>query len=198
MAKVFYPHLVTALVARYGFQKFPQRLEEFDQVKGVIFAGGRVDDFTIDQVILYTYGILLDTRSSTDVSRSLLEEAMLWASKEMGLVYKPSMIKRWDYTSQISFYSKVDLTSAHLAFQRLAESTSKHIEQTLGERLKYELSGFIVDYDQLARKHPLGRFSIQRRDNTPFSENKYFSDAPLPTNVHLKILEQFEADLSGK
>jgi hypothetical protein len=68
----------------------------------------------------------------------------------------------------------------------------------MGEYLKYELTNFTIDFDQLARKHPLGRFSIQRRDNTPFSENKYYSDAPLPTELHIKLLEQFEADASRK
>jgi len=75
---------------------------------------------------------------------------------------------------------------------------SKGVADTMGENLKYDLSILSIDYDQLTRKHPLGRFSIQRRDNTPFSENKYFSDAPLPTDVHLRLLEQFERDLSGK
>jgi hypothetical protein len=56
----------------------------------------------------------------------------------------------------------------------------------------------MVDYDQLERKHALGRFSIQRRDNTPFSENKYFSDAPLPTDVHIRLLEEFETAISNK
>ena len=64
--------------------------------------------------------------------------------------------------------------------------------------MRYDLAVLSIDYDQLTRKHPLGRFSIQRRDNTPFSENKYFSDAPLPTDVHIQLLEQFEKDLSGK
>jgi len=197
-ARVFYPDLVKALVSRYNFQKFPEKVEDFDEVKGVSFAAGRWGDLVIDQVIIYTYGILMDTRSSTDDSKRLLEEAMEWGSKELGLAYRPSMISRWQYASQVTFRSKVPLTSTHSAFQRLADGMTRSIEQTLGERLEYEVTAFIVDYDQLKRKHPLGRFSIQRRDNTPFSENKYFSDAPLQTGIHIRLLEQFEAELSGK
>jgi len=196
--KVYYPDLVKALVARYNFQQFPQKIEEFDESKGVIFGSGKLGNSVIEQVVIYTYGTLLDTRSSTQESKRLLEDAFQWGAKELGLTYKPSMVKRWQYSSHVIFRSNVALTDASPATQRLAKSMAENVGQILGENLKYELTGLLVDYDQLTRKHPLGRFSIQRRDNTPFSENKYFSDAPLPTDVHLKLLEQFEADLSKK
>jgi hypothetical protein len=195
---VFYPDLVKALIARYNFQKFPEKFEEFDETKGVTFASGKLDKTVIEQIVVYTYGILLDTRVSTQESKRLLEEGLEWASKELGLVYKPLMTKRWQYLSQITFYSKVQLTSAHSGFQRLADRVTKSVAEVTGENLKYELTSFNLNYDQLTRKHPLGQFSIQRRENTPFSENKYFSDAPLHTDVHIKLVEQFEADLSAK
>jgi hypothetical protein len=194
--KVFYPDLVKALVARYNFQKFPQTLEEFDESKGVTFGAGKLGDSTIEQVVIYTYGIVLDTRKSTKESKRLLEEAFQWGAKEVGLTYKPSMITRWQYLSQVIFHSTVALTSISPGAQRIAKTLTENVGQITGESLKYEVTGLLVDYDQLSRKHPLGRFSIQRRENTPFSENKYFSEAPLPTDVHLKLLEQFETDLS--
>ncbi|SRR6266513_2064660 len=196
--KVFYPDLVKALVARYNFQQFPQKLEDFDESKGVTFGSGRLGSSVIERVVIYTYGIVLDTRSSTQESRRLLEEAFQWGVKELGLTYKPSMVKRWQYASQVTFRSKMDLMAMSPAVKGLAEAMTANVGQLMGENLKYEPTALLVDYDQLLRKHPLGRFSIQRRDNTPFSENKYFSDAPLPTDVHLKLLEQFEADLLKK
>jgi hypothetical protein len=196
--KVFYPDLVKAIVARYNFQKFPEKLEDFDESKGVTFTSGRLGDSVIEQVVIYTYGIVLNTRLSTQESKRLLEDALQWGCTELGLVYKPSMVRRWQYSSQITFHSKVPLMGAHSAFQRLAESVTKSVAEATGENLKYELASFFIAYDQLTRKHPLGNFSIQRRDNTPFSDNKYFSDAPLPTDDHIKFLEQFEVDLSRK
>ena len=193
--KVFYPDLVAALVARYNFKKFPQNLEDFDEAKGVTFAEGKLGSSVIEQLIIYSHGLLVDTRVSTSESKRLLEEAIRWASKELGLVDKP--IRRWQYASQLTFFSDVPLTAVHPAFVRLAEKTAENVTRISGESVKYELSAFFVDHDPLSRRHPAGRFSIQRRDNTPFSENKYFSDAPLPTDVHLELLEQFEKDVSA-
>lgn len=194
--KVFYPDLVKALVARYNFKKFPQNLEEFDETKGVTFAEGKFGNIVIEQLVVYTHGIVIDTRVSTQESKRLLNEAIEWASKELGLTNRT--VERWQYASQITFYSKFDLTSIHRATQRLANNLSENVSELVKENLKYELAVLMIDYDQLERKHPVGRFSIQRRENTPFSENKYFSDAPLPTDLHIKYLEQFEEDISKK
>ena len=149
----------------------------------------------IDRLIIYTYGIVVDIRSSTQESQRLLEEAFEWGSKELGLVYKPTMIKRWQYASQVIFRSDFHLTEISPAVQTSAQKLAERISAITGEKLSYELTVLAIDYDQVARKHPLGRFSIQRRDNTPFSENKYFSEAPLQTDDHIALLEQFEADL---
>jgi hypothetical protein len=192
----FYPELTKALVARYNFQKFPQKLEDFDEAKGVTFGVGRLGDTVVEQLVIYTYGIVVDTRISTQESKRLLEEAFQWGSTELGLVYTPGMVKRWQYASQVTFRTNVSMTNASPALRRLAEGVSQSVVETMGEHFEYDVPFIVVDYDQLKRKHPLGRFSIQRRDNTPFSENKYFSDAPLPTDVHLRLLESFERDLS--
>lgn len=194
-AAVFYPDLVQALVARYNFQKFPQKIEDFDEAKGVTFGVGRLGNSVIDQLIIYTYGIVVDTRSSTQHSKRLLEEAFEWGSKELRLVYKPSMVKRWQYASQVVFRSDVLLTEISPAIQTAARKLTERISAITDEPLSYELTALAIDYDQMARKHPLGRFSIQRRENTPFSENKYFSEAPLQTDDHIALLEQFESDL---
>ncbi len=195
---VRYSDLTKGLIDRYNFQKFPQKIEDFDEAKGITFGAGQLGDVVIDQLIIYAYGIVLDTRVSTQESRRLLENAFEWGSKEFGLSYKKDMVKRWQFASQLTFRSTAHMTATSPALERLVAAVGDAVTGTMGESLKYDVSVLSVDYDQLTRKHPLGRFSIQRRDNTPYSENKYFSDAPLPTDVHLQILERFEKDVSEK
>jgi hypothetical protein len=97
--------------------------------------------------------------------------------------------------SQVIFRSDVNLTEINPTIRTAARELTERICAITSERLSYELTALVIDYDQMARKHPLGRFSIQRRDNTPFSENKYFSEAPLQTDDHIALLERFETDL---
>ena len=181
--KVFFPDLVKALVARYHFLKFPQKLEDFDDSKGITFAEGTFEGVVVDQLIIYRYGIVVDTRVSTQESKRLLEEALRWGSKELGLANRP--IIRWQYVSQVTFYSKYALTVVHPALQRLMDATTSGVSESFGESVRYELSGIFVDHDPLSQEStPLEGFLSSVEKTFPFAENKYYSDAPLPTDPH--------------
>ena len=194
---VAFSDVVKGLVERYKFEKFPQKQEEMDQTKGIVFSSGRFNTMVIDALTIYLHGITLDTRSSTEDSKRTLEEILQWAGKNLGLVYDPAMINRWQYASQITFLSDFSLTDMHPAIRQLADGVTKAVGEFASDKPKYESIALVLDHDPFTRKHILGRFSIQRRENEPFSENKYFSDAPLPTDVHIRLLQQFEAGISN-
>jgi hypothetical protein len=59
------------------------------------------------------------------------------------------------------------------------------------------VTGIFFGYDTTHTKPYAPIFTIERRADVPFVENKYFSTAPLPTDEHLKVLEDFEAALKG-
>lgn len=189
--------LVRDLASRYKFRKVPEKPEEFDEAKGITFGMGSSGETAIDQLVVYTYGILLDTRASTDKSKQILEEILVWASKEYGLAFKPQMARRWQFTSNVIFYSDVMPLAFPTQLLELSGRISHAVEQVMQEKLQYEPVTITFDYDALTRKHPLGGFSIQRRENTPFSEGKFFSAAPLPTETHIKLLEDFEKSLAS-
>jgi len=193
----FYPDIVKALASRYNFLKVPEKIEEFDESKGITFSQGRLGDAAIDQLVIYTYGIGLSTRISTEKSKQLLEDALTWASKELGLTFKADMARRWLYTSHLTFYSDVMPSKFPRPIMELSDKVSRIMQELTQENLKYEPIVISIDYDPLTRKHPLGPFTIQRRDNTPFSEGKYFSSAPLQTEMHIKLLEDFEKALGS-
>ncbi len=192
--KTFYPDIVPEIVKRYRFQKFPTTLEQFDESKGVEFWEGKIGDNVIDKFVIWNSLLVLETRSNTTDSKRILEEMLLWGADKFGLNYKPGMIKRFGYVSNVTFYSDASLFVVNPALTRLAAETSKAVSEIWQEPLQYEPLSVVVGHDPLARKYGIASFTIQHRAEHKFSEKKYFSEAPLPTDSHLKLLEQYEKD----
>ena len=55
-------------------------------------------------------------------------------------------------------------------------------------------SKVIVGHDPTARKNAIAGITIEHRIDVPFGENRFFSEAPLPTDLHIRFLEELEAD----
>ena len=194
--QVFSPDLVRALVEHYNFQKFPQTPTELDEDKGVEFATGKAGNTVIDKFTVWRTGLGLETRSSTEDSKQILEGMLEWGAEKCGLAYESGMIKRWVYVSNLTFYSNVPLlTLLSDALAKLSKRTSEALSQILGEPIEYETVMVSAQHDLLTRKYATAPFSIQRRLETPFADNKYYSEAPLPTDLHIELLEKFEADV---
>lgn len=190
--KVFFPDLIPHILERYKFQKFPQTIEQFDESKGVEFLEGKIGGNVIQKFTIWNTLLVVETRTNTTDSKRILEEMLLWGAERFGLNYKPGMLKRFAYVSDLSFYSDVPILNVNPALTNLAQKTSATLSEIWQEPVKYEPITFSVGHDPLARKYGIAPFSISRRAETRFSENKYFSEAPLPTDMHLQLLEEFE------
>lgn len=193
VGRVFFPDLVKELVARYQFQNFPKDYSEFDESKGIEFLEGKINNDVIWKLTIYNNGILIDTRSNTDLSQAIIEEALQWAKGKFGLTYNPGMISRFAYVSNLTFYSEVNLAMLHPAVKKLADRITSAVSEIHKETIDYQPTSLILQHDQLKRKSPIAGFTITPRVDTPLSEHKYFSEAPLPTDLHWELLEEFEA-----
>lgn len=185
-----------AVVERYTFVKFPEKIEDYDPQKGVEFVAGKLNGIAIERATLFAGGIVIDTRSSTDDADRILEDALQWASNLTGLSSPPRIVQR-AYVSQLNYYSDVRLPLVNTHFQNLASKISEGISSYMGQMLQYELVSLNFNFDLTTSKFAPGPFTIERAVDIPFSENKYFSTAPLPTNQHLALLEEFEVLLAS-
>lgn len=185
------------LVERFGFLKYPTSVNDFDETKGVEFVEGHFEGTTVDKIIVWSNGIQVDTRASTQVSQEILHSTLLWLKEEAGLTYESGMIKRWAHLSDVAFHSDVNFDAIHPALIKLCASVSREVSILRGAKFDYEFTGMSFSFDRSIRQAPVAAFLLQRRAETPFSENKYFSEAPLPTDIHIKLLEELEADLSA-
>jgi hypothetical protein len=193
--RIYFPELVQEIVKRYNFQKFPKTPDEFDDSKGIEFAEGRDGKRIIEKFVIWNTLLVVETRSSTTDSKQILEDMLLWGAEKFGLNYKPGMIKRFGYVSDLSFYSDVPLLNLSPVLKKLAAQTSEQLTEIWQEPVHYEPLSISVGHDPMARKYGIAPFLITRRAEAKFSENKYFSEAPLPTDVHLRFLEQYEKDV---
>jgi len=187
---------IQPLLERYDFQVFPTKPEHFDlSDKGARFESGRADGLLIDSLVIYDGAIYVDTLSSTDESERILREMLEWGRNALGLTYDEKKIRRWGFISDVVFQTTFPLlASVSHPLARLAEKTSEFTEQ-IWDGIKYTPKEIKIGHDPTARQHGIANFVIAHRVNTTHAENVYFSEAPLPTHLHLKFLEEFEADV---
>jgi hypothetical protein len=150
----------------------------------------------VDKLTIFGGGFVVETRSSTDDSEAFLQDMFAWAKEQFGIRYGPETIARKGYVNQVVFHSDVPILGQ---LSGSLSSLAKKVGQAVGAREKqpidYELTQIWIHYDQTTRKAPLAAFTIQRRIEVPFAENKYFSEAPLPTKQHIEFLEALENDV---
>jgi hypothetical protein len=193
---LFFPEITKELVQHFNFQKYPRTLDEWTDTKGAQFGTGKYGPSVITALILFNNGIQLDTPIGTDVSKKVLEELLEWAKEKFGLLYTPMLIKRWAFVSNLTFFSDVAILSTP-PLDNLADRTNHALSEILGEPITYTPTIQTIGHDPLRMKYARAPLTIQRRLDVPYTENKYFSEAPLPTDVHIGLLEQFEAEVKA-
>lgn len=193
--KVFFPNVLGELVQRFQFQKFPRTPEQMDESKGIEFFDGNWNGTNVSKLTIYFNGILLQTQSSTADAQRIVDEALRWASEHFGLHYKPEMILNWKFLSGLTFTSEAPILEASSAVSKLAKGISQAVSPMMGEALEYSPIRLDIDFDKHNRQSPVAFMTIQRKIDSAFSANRYISEAPLPTDIHIKLLEEFEADV---
>jgi hypothetical protein len=183
------------IAQRYGFARVPKTADEMDFQKGVTFAAGRFENIAIDQVQIFSDGIIIDTRSTTDDSLRVLNDLLAVAREKNGANIRPT---RMHCVSQVVFRSKLQLALLNPLLQPIADRLSEQTSKDLSHSIRFEPTVVLFGPETWQLKIAPNQFSIERRAGTPFNENTYFSAAPLPTVDHLKLIEEVEVALSPK
>jgi hypothetical protein len=77
-------------------------------------------------------------------------------------------------------------------------SPALKLASELDQEAKIERIGFGFDPSLVpASKAPIQGFLLERRNDRPFNENRYFSSAPLRTSDHIRVLQQIGMLLEG-
>jgi hypothetical protein len=185
------------LKTRYKFKKAPTHTLDFDtEAKGLIFDQGefvnRDGISIIAKLSIFTDGIVSDTWSSTRDSEDLLEDVMKWVKTEHGFSLPTDRMVRKLYLSSLTVTTEKGQIPGRSKLEALAEMVSMRLTETGRTNKGYIINGFSLssaDWDQPGAPVPY-RFEIKTASHP--GENRYYASAPLPTNVHITLLEEQE------
>lgn len=194
--------LLPALAERYRFAKYPYDTPDnhpTDDAPGIRYKEGEFTNAEGVQImvnlVIHDDGLVADTRSSTKDSDAFLVDVLQWAVKEFGLIFRPDMVFRKGYLSELNVSPARSLGELHPGLVRFADTLSSLVS-TPNYPVHYEPTGVFLSGDPTLELKPAA-FRFERRLDAPFSTNRYFSQAPLQTDLHLKLLEEFEGLLVG-
>lgn len=183
-------------VERYSFIKFPQTADEFlDSNKGVIFELGKFRDISIDRLVLFDWGIAVDTSASTEASEAILQDMLSWGAETYKLSNRPALITHKAFVSELVFSSDLLLPSINPSLESLGRKITKLVtEYAAGEfeSLPYHTLGFVLGFDASKTKQLFTPFRLERLADTPFEQKKYLSTAPLKTTDHQQLISEVE------
>lgn len=192
--RAIFPQITRDLVERCNFLKFPRTWEEYNSQEGSLqYFQGEWKGIAINQVEIFQGGIAVDTSSSTEDSEAFLLETLTWVAQKYELNFHSSMIKRKAFVSHLTFTSEVSLLElVHPVFAEFGDRLTQSLSKTLGPTRPLKINGLYFSNDPIDGS-PSMLLQIERRAGSAFSENKFFSVAPLSTKEHLEFLTDFEA-----
>jgi hypothetical protein len=176
---------------RYSFAKVPENFAELDMQKGINFISGACDGIKVDKLTLYQNGLVVDTRSSTNDCQAVVDNIIDFAHEMFGAKVK---VGRRLFVSQLVFQSDVKMAFLNPVIQRIIDRITESVSKEMNYSYSFDAS-LLINAELWQAKVTPGVFSIERRADTPFAENMYFSSAPLRTEDHLNVLREFESEL---
>lgn len=167
---------------------------------GLVFKHGRFQTredlfIEISSAAIHNDGIVVDTTSSTAEGDRFIEDALKSAAKEFGLAYQPSIVRKRLYVSTLILRSRPGLLfNINPALEAFGERISETIGNTSASHFNLSsISYWTEPNDSGVHK----TFTLAPQAGKPFSEGRYFSEAPVKTEDHIRLLAELEQALQG-
>jgi hypothetical protein len=205
---VYYlPALIQQVRERYGFVQYPNTPQEILSADSPLsFFHGKFVDATgrlilIRSLKLAGEGVAVETIASTHDADAAMEDLLDWAHREMKVtINSPG---GW-YISQVEVKLNASMDDWFPAWKRIGALISgRHETRPAAEGASpietpsYQPYSFSMYIDPSKGVKIPCAFQIERRATVPYSENVYFSAAPLSTDEHLELLAEIERSMGG-
>lgn len=195
--KSVFPELLDWLKERYDFKVAPATAEELEGKAGLQFKKGafqaREEVFVDVELTIFNDGLVAKSSSSTEDTDRFLGDVISGAVADFNLTFDPDMIRRKLYLSELNVKLEQPLPNLNPQLSAFASQLTKDS----GSEHPFEVGGisFWTDVTNSVYKTP--PFTIERRLNAPFSENRFYTKAPLRTEQHIAVLTDLENLLAG-
>ncbi|WP_139247207.1 hypothetical protein [Hyphomicrobium sp. NDB2Meth4] len=190
--QIYWPAALHALVERYHFSRHPSSYKEMTE-EPISFAHGAFGDVAIDTFDIYSDGIIVTSRSRTDVLDEFVADVTEWMKVEFGMERLETHTISKIYESHILVRSDPTLLKVLEPLNEIAELLAIRLNKVSRQDAKFQPFSLALAADQstLTGLKPIP-FRVERKVGLEFATNLYVSSAPLPTNEHLAVLSKLE------
>lgn len=188
----YLPDLIAGIRERYRFFDYPTKAADISGDGSAKFQIGRFENININKLDLYSAGISIEAEAPTEQLDAMMDDLFVWAQSNfpMKFIYADPVSRLYSSSLEFRDESMFKLTDA---LQRATDYISECLSAD-GVSAVYALNTITLVADpKLSSPLQPVRFSIERRANTDFEDNVFFSEAPLSTEKHISILK----NLSG-
>lgn len=185
-----------SLIEQYRFLKVP-KLSEIDWQKGIKFEDGTFKTEAGEELAVslsvYPDGVIADTWSSTRDSDEFLNQALSLVSASFNYPDYKTVLRKKLYSSELHIRMQQTLSDIHPEMAQFMNRVSSSIKS---DSTPFRM-GINFSSDPAIGGTTL-TFRLEPSTGFPFSENRYYSIAPLETDAHLHLLGELEAMFLSK
>lgn len=201
------PDILPAITQKYNFAFSPTLLDSIEATrdKGFKFEAGKLasphgEEWPIQDFTIWPDGLSVGAYT-TESAEAFLRDLLAWGGQTFGLRSTLDALPMRAYKSQLSVEFNHSLSHTLQVLQPMCAAFNDSLRRTYkSEFPPTEPITVKIGYDNAIAPAAFKIFAplmIERRENHRFADdNVFFCEAPLPTQEHIKLLEQFEAILT--
>jgi hypothetical protein len=194
------PKIIAAISSKYKFTHPPANpTREAIEKDGLKFAGGQMVNkgkiANIVEFIVFNDGIV-SVSTSTEKAEGFLQDIYAFLISEFAFREIASDVRKVNLSTLVVDF-ETSLNDFVQARNAEIDLIGKHMNSIDNTDFPVELArvDFVLNKDPEFRPPNIPRLTIERRANTPFSQHRFYSAAPIHTAKHLEILKQIERSL---
>jgi hypothetical protein len=192
------PTLLAEIAARYDFKKMPEITTRDDMAKqGLPFGLGKfkVDEerVTISDFIIYNDGIVA-IAEKTEWADAFLADIFHWVKDKFGFREITSGIRKM-YANTVVVDFEAPISRLISGYEHIVEILAAHTVTIMQNPAPMQFSRLDFELDKRDLKDgqvALPKFVLERRPGVDFSQERFFSTAPMHTAGHIAVLAEIE------